>query len=482
MNLRPYQALILTRQQELWAQGKRRLLICLPTGAGKTVVAVENLRRAVANGYKGRFIAHREELVAQASDRLKEAGVPHGVVKAGWPMDLRQPVQVCSVQTLCARPQLLQQLSHPRLLAYTDECHRVAGESYRQVHEAWAHAYHVGLTATPYRLDGKGMGDHFDAIIETCTPHDLIEQGYLVEPVIYAASQPDLKGLRRGASGDYSTAQLEERVASLTGDIVPTWQRLARGLPTVCFAVSIKHSQEIAAAFRAAGVPAAHIDGGTPADERRSVLERLAHGELLVVSNVDLLTEGWDGQSYARPGRTYRPLAAMIAARPTASMGLWFQMVGRLTRPGKDRAVLLDHAGNSLQHGLLRYHHAFTLDGCVQGRPVKGRQPPGLRRCPMCAAVSPPTTFYCPECRQVLGKQRELRQRSGDLDLLDQADPRLARRAPTTAEKVSELIKLLHVAQRQRFKLGWAYHRYRERMGADPTPEIKLRAMDALRG
>ena len=392
-------------------------------------------------------------------------------------MRLSAPVQVASVQTLARRPQVAAQLAAPRLLVYVDEAHRVAAASYRQVLEAWPDAFLVGQTATPYRLDGTGLGDHFDAVIEGIRPTEAIAQGWLVEPTIYAAREPDLTGVRK-SRGEYNTAEVEERMAVLTGDIVPTWQRRAQGLATVCFAVSRKHSRAIVEAFTAAGVRAAHIDGETDAAERRQVLEQPACGELQVVSNVDLLTEGWDGASYAVPGRPYVPLAAMIAARPTASMGLWFQMVGRLTRPGKERVVLLDHAGNTRRHGFLRHHHGFSLDGEMQGVGIKGKwRSTALRRCNVCMAIWPATTVRC-DCGGELGAPRKVTEKGGELDLLEPQGE--GQRKATPAEKADKYRALVEQAKAKNYNLHWADHRFKALYKHWVAPATKARVYAEL--
>ena len=405
-------------------------------------------------------------------ERAQRRGLHASIWKAGHPFDKRAPVQFASVATVVNRDPW----TGPKMLVYIDEAHRCAAESYRAVLGRYPDAYVVGQTATPYRLDGQGLHEHFDALIECISPAELVAQGWLAEPVVYAAREPDLTGVRKRA-GEYSTSQLEERMSVITGDIVPTWQRLAGGEPTVCFAVSIKHSKAIVQEFQAAGVPAAHIDGETPSDERRQVLEQLAVGRLLVVSNVDLLTEGWDGASYTPPGRTYRPLGALIAARPTASMGLWFQMVGRLTRPGA-RKVLLDHAGNTKRHGFLRDHHTFTLDGECNGVSIKDKwRPAQIRRCPACAAVWPPGLARC-ECGTELAKPREVGHRRGDLELLEPQGG--AQRRATPAEKATKYTELVREGTRRRYKQGWASVQFKRLFGHWPAPVVVARVRKEL--
>lgn len=454
--LRPYQVSLLRRQAHL-AQSHRRILNVMPTGAGKTSCIVANTESGLRNEYKVLILAHREELIEQASQRLGD--IPHGIIKSGHPERLHLPVQIGSLQTVLRRAYW----GGARMFVHIDEAHRAAGESYQQVLARYGHAFVCGWTATPYRSDGAALQPWFDVILETVTPAELFTQGYLIQPVIYGVKEPDLAGVRR-RGGEYDTRELEERVSTLTGDLVTTWLKLGHRAQTLCFGVSRVHSRAIATAFNAAGVGALHVDGETPPEERRRALERHATGGYPILCNVDLFTEGMDHSSFCPPGRIYRPLGCIILARPTMSMGLHFQMLGRGTRPpGPVR--ILDHAGNSRRHGLLRDHHGFTLDGMVQGVPVKGREPVALRRCPVCQMLLGPAEVRCP-CGAALGKPRQVQQQAGELELLGEQG---GKRPPTPAEKAAAYQGMLRAAAAKGYKPGWAANIYRARFGEWPA-------------
>lgn len=441
MILRPYQQEILDKQKKL-AKTCKRILIVLATGGGKTEIALANIRSAIAKGYQVLYLAHREELITQPASRC---GISHGIIKAGHPYT-ESPLQFASMQTLARRDLTVGE----KFLIYIDEAHRVAGQEYRKILSRWPHAWVVGQTATPYRTDGKGLGEFFDALVEGPPPGQLIDEGYLVEPTPYLVAIPNLSGLRR-RGGDYALEDLAERMDVLYGDIVPTWLAQGRDLPTICFAVSVAASQEIAARFRAAGISAEHASP----ENRAEVLANVRAGKTRVVCNVDLLTEGVD-----IPG-----LACLIAARPTASMGLWFQQVGRITRPGKPRAIILDHAGNTVRMGSLRNHHTFGLDGSVGGQSVRKALPQVFRRCLVCAAVWPLDVRLC--CGEVLGKARTLDVKTGEL--VEYREERKERVA-TPAEKHRDLLILLREAQARAYQEGWAKHRFRKKHGHWPAP------------
>jgi superfamily II DNA or RNA helicase len=225
----------------------------------------------------------------------------------------------------------------PADLVVVDEAHHVLAQSYKRILEIYPRAIVLGLTATPCRGDGRGLGNAFDVLIEAASVGDLVEQKYLVPTVVYAPVRPDLTGIQV-KRGDYVEEQLAARMntAQLVGDIVEHWHRLAGPRRTVVFATGVGHSRHIRDEFRRAGVLAEHLDGSTPTDERDRILAQLAAGQIDVVTNAMVLTEGWDSPS----------VSCLVLARPTKSLGLYRQMVGRVLRPapGKTDALILDHA------------------------------------------------------------------------------------------------------------------------------------------
>ena len=234
--------------------------------------------------------------------------------------------------------------------------------------------------------DGRGLGGIFDTIIEAPQVPDLIEQGYLVPTLCYAPVDPDLRGVKTQA-GDYAVEQLERRMNTdqLVGDIVSHWYRLGQNRPTVVFAVGVAHSIHLRDEFLKSGVKAEHIDGDTPKDERDAILQRLAAGETTVVTNCMVLTEGWDCPE----------VGCTILARPTKSMGLFRQMVGRVLRPapGKVNAIVLDHSGAVFRHGLPEDHVEWSF------RPITRRR----ARAPSAQAPRQERATRLPRLRDALG-------------------------------------------------------------------------------
>jgi len=337
-------------------------------------------------------------------------------------------------------------------------CHHATAGSYRKLLERYnGETRVIGLTATPFRLDGRGLGGAgFDHIEVAAKAKELCDEGFLHKPRVFAGHVPDLRGLRV-RMGDYAVDDLAERVnvAPIIGDIVSTWQERSRGRRTVAFAVNIAHSQAIVAAFIAAGVRAAHLDGTTPRKERESILLRLRVGVIDVVSNCMVLTEGWDLPA----------LETAIIARPTASLNLHLQMIGRIMRAaiGKDGALVLDHAGNHHIHGMVTREIEYSLEGRVAGE----ANPLGLRRCPECGILFEPGEGACPDCdwRPAVGV------RAGeDVRAIVHGDGALAQFDDECHEYRAEFYRLLDVQREAMgFQPGWAAYRFKERFGVWPT-------------
>jgi DNA repair protein RadD len=332
ITLREYQTGAIERLDERIAAGVKRIIIVAPTGSGKTTIAAWIIMRAFGRGQRVLFCAHRRELISQSYNRLMQIGIPKEMLSIMMSTDKRgrpgAPVTVASVDTLRNRD------NPPADIVFVDECHRALAPTYRNISRHYSQAIHLGLTATPYRADGKGLKDAYDELLVVSSPQELIDHGYLVCPRVFAAKAPELAGIKI-KQGDYDASALADAVDTkiLIGNIVEHWQRLASGLRTVAFATSVQHSRNIAAQFVEHGIKAEHLDGTTPTDERDAILGRLDSGETLVVSNCGVLGEGWDQPS----------CKCAILARPTKSTGLYLQQAGRILRPWQGQvAIILD--------------------------------------------------------------------------------------------------------------------------------------------
>jgi DNA repair protein RadD len=329
--LRAYQVQVIDDVRRAVETGRRRVLAVAPTGSGKTLVASEIIQAAVDNGERVLVLAHTREIIRQTSIKLYGYNIEHGIIQAGLVANPERPAQVASIQTLWTRAMRLERMPLPPAdVLIVDEAHHCPAETYRKIVGEYPAAVLLGLTATPCRGDGRGLGDIFDIIVECPQVADLIAQGHLVRTRVYAPIDPDLRGVET-RQGDYVESQLAGRMDrdNLVGDIISHWHRYGERRRTVCFAVNVAHSIHIRNEFIKSGVRAEHVDGGTPKPERDAALARLASGETELITNCMVLTEGWDMPE----------VSCGILARPTRKMGLYRQMIGRILRRRRANAT-----------------------------------------------------------------------------------------------------------------------------------------------
>jgi len=456
MILRPYQlALIDDTRQAL--RSHNAVLMQLPTGGGKTAIATQMMATVAAKQRKGAFIVHRQELVDQTIRTFSDFKVPHGVISAGYPANPTFPIQICSIDTLRARLVAGRWLPRFDLLMW-DEAHHVAAAGWTRVMGYYPNAKHVGLTATPERLDGKGLRSNFSAMVQGPTTAQLIEDGYLAPYRAFAPSAPDLGGVHT-KMGDYVRGENEAAMdrPSITGDAVTHYLKLARDKRALAFCVSVAHSQHVVEQFKAVGVVAWHLDGKTERGERRQAVAAFRRGEIKVLSNVDLFGEGFDVPS----------ADASIMLRPTKSLALYLQQCGRVLRPseGKRAALLLDHAGNIARHGLPDDDREWSLDGRQDRRKRDGEDAvPPVRQCPRCYACHRPAPV-CPGCGwKYEANARQVDQVEGVLEEVDIAAARHA--AKVEQARAVTIEELIAVGRKRGYKSPekWAAHLWTARL------------------
>jgi DNA repair protein RadD len=453
------------------AHGHRKLIYVAPTGSGKTVVAAEITRRALERHQRVLFLAHRREIIDQTSRKLAANGIPlgmHGLVLAGREKDLRPQamVQVASIDTLLARGIRSETMPLPPAeLVIFDEAHRTRGRTRERLLRLYPEAALLGLTATPCRGDGRGLGNIFDKMIQAPQAAELIRLGVLVGARVFAPVDRDIAKGVRTEKGDYVVSALSARMntTELVGDVVRDWLQHGERRRTVAFTVDVAHSVHIRDEFVRADVRAEHLDGSTPLAEREAILARLGTGETEVVSNCMVLTEGWDMPE----------VGCCILARPTKQLGLYRQMIGRVLRsaPGKTDAIILDHAGAWHRHGMPEDHIEWTLDvdRRAENRTQQTRQrgeAPALRECPSCKQImaAPPPCLQC---------GWEPRPRGRDVDFLDGelglvSGGRAHAQPATQAEKIIFHAELREFAKGRDYRPGWAAHKFKEKFGHFP--------------
>jgi DNA repair protein RadD len=472
MNLYDYQQKVVDDVDAKIAAGIRRLLITAPTGSGKTVIAAALIKLMAAASKRALVIAHRDELITQARDKLRQfADIFAGVIKAGRDKELRPQslVQVASVQTLHARAFRSKTTELPPAeVVIVDEAHHVRARTYQQIIDAYPDAVIIGLTATPCRGDGRGLGNVFDALIEAPQVAELIKLEKLVPPRFFTVASPDLRGVGTAATGDYVVSQLSERVNSdvLVGDVVGHWLRHAERRRTVLFAVDIAHSVHLTQEFVKSEVKAEHLDGNTPQAERDAILARLASVETEVVCNCAVLTEGFDCPD----------IGCIVLARPTKSLLLYLQMIGRglRTEPDKKDCIILDHAGAVNRHGKPDDRIEWTLETderaankTHEARKSEHKEP--FVECPRCKEMRL-RGLGCDAC----GWQPKPRAEAIDYIDDDLVELGKAATVPTYGDKAifhAELRGYQHTARKKDgspYANGWAAHKFKERFGHYP--------------
>jgi len=464
MQLRDYQLQAVDAARAAIVQGHRMVVLVAPTGAGKTVVALEIARLALTKGNSVLVLAHTEEIIGQTSRRLTESGLPHGVIKAGHKPSIELRAQIASVQTLVRR---LAAKPHADVLI-VDEVHHVGSRTWRAVIDAYPSAVIIGLSATPYRTDGQGLGSvGFTSLVTVAQIPDLIQRGYLVPAVVWGAPPLDLSSVETVA-GDFNRGQLGAVMdrPKLIGNIVEHWQRLAAGRTTVVFASRLDHSRHVVEEFRAHGVAAEHLDGASA--DRVAILARLASGETTVVSTVGMLTEGFD----------LPRISCIVMARPTMSRGLHRQMAGRGLRTWEDKrdCVLIDHAGNHMRHGFIDEPEVFSLDG----REKRVRDAvPSVRTCLRCFAVSRSSSPSCELCGAPFPiVRKQIATEDGELVQVTAAQ-RWAARAGDDA-RVKSLAKWMKEGKDRGYKPTWPLVRYRALFHQWPGTDVQRKAEEMI--
>jgi DNA repair protein RadD len=408
IQLRDFQQDVERRIYAAWQDGARNVAAVMPTGSGKTVlfskIMADQQRPSVA-------IAHRQELVGQISLALARNGVrhriigPRSVARACANLHLaetrRNYIDPSSGRAVAGVDTLVRMPSEPWMsqigLWVTDECHHLLRENkWGKAASMFPNAHGLGVTATPCRADGRGLGRHADGVIDAMVVglpmRALIDDGWLSEYRVFVPpSDLHLEDVAISAGGDYSPVPLRAAVhkSHITGDVVAHYQRIAPGKLGVTFAVDVAAATEIAQAFRAAGVPAEVVTAETPDALRAHVLRKFRVREVLQLVNVDLFGEGFDLPA----------LEVVSMARPTQSYALYAQQFGRALRimDGKDRAMIIDHVGNVLRHGLPDAPRAWTLDR-RERRSRGATDLPPLRVCLACTGAYDRVLAACPYC------------------------------------------------------------------------------------
>lgn len=409
----------------------RRLLLVLPTGGGKTRIFSHMCAAINRHGGQCLVAVHRDFLLRQVNQALATEGCSPNMSRA---------VMMSAVK----------RVTEPVRLLVLDEAHHSTAKTWSAAinHlDALAKQHNVplfvlGVTATPERLDGSGLNDVFDAMIEGPSIQSLIQQGYLTQPHTYAPpdAQINIKGVRKRA-GDFEKSQIASRASVITGNVIDTYKRLADGTKAIAFCASVASAQHFQQKFSEAGIPAGCLHGKLAEKERAQLMQDFEAGNIMVLTSCDVVSEGYDV-----PEAT-----TAILLRPTESLVLYLQQPGRVLRsvPGKTRAIILDHAGNTYRHGLITSARQWSLEGKArserQNNKASAERGPNIWTCANCFAVCDGANDACHLCGTPK-ETRTIKTRAGELVLINEHNPpakRPAKKATSrlTRQQIRELLR-----------------------------------------
>ena len=452
MQVRDYQQKLITDVRDAFRTIGRKIILTAPTGSGKTVVALTIVKSALEKGKRVGFVCDRLTLLDQTANVMNGAGIDFGIIQGQHELtDYKKQFQICSAQTLARRC-----ADSEFDFIIIDEAHIVFKHQIKMLanHD---HTFFLGLTATPFT---RGLGKHWDGLVTGPSVENLIEQGFLSKYIAYGPSKPDLKGVHTVA-GDYNKKELAVKTDTkkLVGDIVEHWFKLAQKRQTIAMAVNTAHAEHISESFQREGIKADFIHCYLKPHEVQKKLIDFRSGKIQLLSSVDMISRGFD-----------MPQAdCLIIARPTKSLNYHLQAIGRVLRPapGKENALILDHAGNFERLGFPDDEFEMVLHTGKDKTKEKKREKKAKlpKPCPKCFFIKEPGQRVCPQCGFETKKQPNVTTKEGELEELQKKRKLKA----TTEDKEKLYSKLLAGAMVAGFKDGWAAHQYRKYFGVWPA-------------
>jgi DNA repair protein RadD len=458
--LRDYQQDSMDGLRASLRSGKRKPILVAPTGSGKTHIACAVIQGALDKELKVLFLAPRRELIYQAEQRMHDHGIAAGIIMAGEGRDPHLDVQVASFDTLHARGMRSESMLMPSAdVVIVDEAHLSIAKTRQEIIEHYSESIVIGMTATPARGDGRGMGEIYDDLVLTRTIGDLTEDGYLVPARYYAPSTPDLNKIKQTKS-DYQVKELGEVMdkPKLVGDIIDNWKRICPDRQTVIFCVTKSHARHVYESYLAAGITAGYLDSDTKLEERREILRDIQSGKIQVLVNIFVATFGWDCP----------PISCVILARPTKNISLYLQTVGRGLRShdGKTDCIVIDHTGAVEQNGFVDEDIPWTLDGDIDIREAREKanqekNEPKEITCKLCSTIFK-ARRDCPSCGfEMIPPGKPVPVHEAELK-------EISRKAPTKVDKQKFWTGCLFRASHRGLKIGAAAHMYRKEFGVWP--------------
>jgi len=461
--LRQYQEKAIEGLRQALRAGKKKIVMALPTGGGKSHIFGQVISNCLDNGKTVLWLVHRRNLVNQMANVLEEHfEINPGIIMAGIESHTLKPVQLCTIQTYARRIKLdaleNNRFYIPADVVLIDEAHRSISKSYREIIDLYQDKIIMGCTATPMRADQRGLCEVYGTIVDVVGVKELTENGHLAPARYFAPSTPNLKGVKV-QMGDYVVSDLDKKVntVKLNGDVVENWLKSAENRKTIVYAVKVKHSIALKDEFIRRGVSAEHLDARSSDEERQEVFDRMEMGDTKVICNVALYQEGLDVPD----------VSCIVMARPTKSMGLWRQCGGRGLRPspGKEDCLIFDHGGVIEQNGFLEDEIDWTLDGkeLAWSKPKKKEKgDPRPLKCTVCHEIFTEGDT-CPRCGSPV--KRFGKKITTTNDELKEIKARKA----TSAEKRIWFGMFKWQCREKGYKPGWASWKFKERFGVWPN-------------
>lgn len=437
----------------LAARGHQAILTYGPTGVGKTNLSSALIKSIFDAGKRVIFAVHRSDLLHQTALTFRRFGIPFSYIASGYHYNPYHRVFIASIPTLQNRLG-----KYPADWVFIDEAHLSASSGWSKTinHYKSIGAKLIGLTGSPERLDGKPLGDVWDTLVLGPSPRWLIDNGFLSRYRAFAPAGVDLTGVHT-RNGDYVTSEIDDLMSgrAVLAGAVRHWRKYASGKRTIAFTPSVKRAEALAAEFREQGIMAVAIDGSTPRDDRKAAFNAFADGDISVITSVNLFCEGFDLAAQVDRDVT---VEAVLLYRPTQSLALHLQQVGRALRKKPEPAVILDLVGNLARLGLPDEDREWSLEGRKKTGEVKAVT------CPSCFATHSPAPS-CPECghqypRQEAGggEGRVLDEIEGELEEIDIEAMRVQRKREQAAARTLEDLVNLATARGYKSPEKWAAH------------------------
>lgn len=437
--LRDYQRDTIDKIYQAWQRGARNVCAVLPTGAGKSIIVSEIITNAFNANRSAVVIAHRNELVSQMACHIARRGIPHRIIAANNTIsqitqkekrlfgksfvNFSASIAVIGIDTLISRAEDLKAWGKQISLWVLDESHHLLRENkWGKGVELFPNAYGLGVTATPNRADGKGLSRETDGYLDDLiigpTSRQLIELGHLSDyEIVCPKSDLNVENVKLSADGDWCAKNLKKaaKESRIVGDVVKNYQKYANGRKAIVFATDVETADDISKSFNESGIRAASVNGASKTSWREQSIEGFIKGAIPVLVNVDLFDEGFDCPD----------AEVCIMARPTASLGKYLQMIGRVLRPQENKtALVIDHVSNVIRHGLPDRYRIWTLNRREKrASAIKDPETLDLKICPYCLKPYEAFRTVCPYCGQSKPlpepRSRSIQMVDGDLVLLD---------------------------------------------------------------